>query len=135
MMSTVLRAKIFLIIAVCVSKYYTRTGICNALSSEIKCGGDISMDNKKSVLLDDVTKLAGSMMDTAVHVVSDLKQQVKGCASTLIKDLNAAEEGVSREEFDVVRKMVQKSREEQEILHVRLAQLEKQLMILQGKDD
>ncbi len=74
--------------------------------------------------MDDITKLAGSAMDTAVHSVICLKEQVDEVIQHKIDSFLSNHQVVLREEFEVLQKMVQKLRIEQEELRLRLNELE-----------
>jgi BMFP domain-containing protein YqiC len=76
------------------------------------------------VFLDDITKLAGSAMDTAVHSVVGLKKQIEEVIHHKMEAFLNSHQVVLREEFEVLQKMVQKLRTEQEELQSRINELE-----------
>lgn len=78
-----------------------------------------------SQLIEDITKLAGSAVDTAVHSFADMKKYVEDTIHKRIESFLESRQWVSREEYEVLREMVQQSRIEQELLKTRLEQLEK----------
>lgn len=84
----------------------------------------MSNDNK---FFEDFSKLAGSAMNNALGSMSQAKEQfdqmVRHRMEALLDGMNL----VTREEFDVMQKMVEKSRTEQEKLEKRLQKLEKML--------
>ena len=80
---------------------------------------------KKSDLLNDITKLAGSLADSAVHSVVDAKKHISELSRNKIDDLIASHNLVKREEFEILKKMIQKSVLNQEKLDKRLSLIEK----------
>ncbi len=84
------------------------------------------MADKKD-LFEDISKLAGSMADTAVHSLVDLKKQVAESAKHKVADLLEKTDLIQREEFEVLKKMLQKMKLENEQLNKRLAHIEKKL--------
>ncbi len=88
------------------------------------------MDDKgnKKILLDDITRLAGSAMDTAVHSVVGLKKQIEEIIDQKMERFLSAHRVVLQEEFEVVQKMVQKLRLEQEQLVLRINTLEQHVI-------
>lgn len=72
-------------------------------------------------ILDDLAKVGSSVVGLALGIKNEMKQQVKSCAESWARDLDL----VSREEFEVVRSMAQKAREENEKLKARVDKLEK----------
>lgn len=80
---------------------------------------------EKSQFIEDITKLAGSAMDTAIHSLADMKKYIEDTIHKKMETLLTAHQFVSREEYQVLRDMVQQARIEQEALKARLDQLEK----------
>ena len=72
-------------------------------------------------ILDDLAKVGSSVLGLAMGVKDEMKNQVKACAQSWVRDMDL----VSRDEFEVVRSMAQKAREENEKLKARLDKLEK----------
>ena len=72
-------------------------------------------------------KLAGSAMNTAFGTAADMKKQFEDTVHNIIDKVLQSRGYVMREEFEVVRKMAQKAREEQEILAKKLDEIEKKL--------
>lgn len=68
-------------------------------------------------ILDDIAKVGASLLGLAMGVKTELKHKVKARAENLARDMNL----VTREEFEVVRSMAQKAREENEQLKEELA--------------
>lgn len=81
--------------------------------------------NDKRPLLDDITKLAGSVVDTAVHTALDTKHQLESWVQEKCQAFCVKQQLVTREEFEVVRQMVQHLRLEQESLKQELEILKK----------
>lgn len=81
--------------------------------------------SNKDEFVKDMTKLAGLAMQhlagTAEEVKGGIKQMVKQQCEDMIKRMDL----VSREEFEVVRAMAEKAREEQIRLEKELAKLKK----------
>lgn len=82
----------------------------------------MAKDNK---FFEDFIKMAGSAMDTAFHSVNDMKTQFESMVQQRIESYLKKMHMVSREEFEVVKAMAAKAREEQEALQKRLEVLEK----------
>tara|TARA_B100001564_G_scaffold350490_1_gene355018 strand:- start:218 stop:511 length:294 start_codon:yes stop_codon:yes gene_type:complete len=82
------------------------------------------MSSKKQDLLDDITKLAGSAIDTAMHSAADAKEQLKHMVHDKVELLCKEHDLVTRQEFEVAQEMIQKARLEQEQLSARLKKLE-----------
>lgn len=80
--------------------------------------------NNTKILMDDITKLAGSAMDTAVHSVVGLKKQVDDIIKQKMDNFLSAHQVVLREEFEVLQKMVQKLRLEQEEIKQQINELQ-----------
>jgi BMFP domain-containing protein YqiC len=87
------------------------------------------MDDKdhKKIMLDDITRLAGSAIDTAVHSVVGLKKQLDEIVDQRMERLLTAHHVVLQEEFEVTQKMVQKLRLENEEMKERLNNIEQKL--------
>lgn len=82
----------------------------------------MSNDNK---FFEDMYKLAGSAMNTAFGTMADMKKQFEDMVASRIEIAMAKHGFVTREEFEVVQKMVQKAREETEELAKKIKKLEK----------
>ena len=76
---------------------------------------------------DDLARLAGG----AVNALSGVKTEVEQLVRQQFERLTSSMDLVSREEFEAVRAMAVKAREEQEILAEKLAALEARLPPLQ----
>ncbi len=72
---------------------------------------------------DDLARLAGG----AVNALSGVKAEVEAVVKQQFERLTASMDLVSREEFEAVKAMAAKAREEQEILTEKLAALEARL--------
>lgn len=80
----------------------------------------MKQDNK---LFDDIAKIAGNAIGTLVGMKGEIETIVCQKLESYLHKINL----VSREEFDVVKEMAAKAREEQEQLAVRVKELEAQL--------
>ena len=76
---------------------------------------------KDSRLFEDIAKLASGAAGTAM----DMKREMEAAISDRIERLMARGNFVTREEFEVVKAMAQKAREENEALKAELAALKK----------
>lgn len=74
--------------------------------------------------IDDIAKLASG----AAGTLQGLRQEVEAAVTARIERLAGSMDLVPREEFEVVRAMAQKAREENEALAARVAALEKKLL-------
>jgi BMFP domain-containing protein YqiC len=83
--------------------------------------------NKENKFFEDITKLAGSAMDTAFNSAADIKQQFDNNVHEKVEELLQKHELVTREEFEVVRQMAENARLEQEKLIKKIESLEKKL--------
>ncbi len=83
--------------------------------------------NKDNKFFEDFYKLAGSAMNTAFGTVADMKKQFEDTVNHQIDAILAKRGFVTNEEFEVFRKMVQVSREKQEKLEEKIAELEKKI--------
>lgn len=72
-------------------------------------------------------KLAGSAMNTAFGTVADMKKQFEDMVDSKIDAVLAKRGYVQKKEFEVVRKMAQKAREDYEALAKKLAEIEKKV--------
>jgi hypothetical protein len=72
---------------------------------------------------DDLARLAGG----AVNALSGVKTEVEALVRQQFERLTASMDLVSREEFEAVKAMAAKAREEQEVLTEKLAALEARL--------
>lgn len=80
-------------------------------------------------LLDDLARVAGG----ALGVAAGMREEVELRLREQFERVLARMELVTREEFDAVRAMAVKAREQQEALEERVAALEKALAKLEGK--
>ena len=74
----------------------------------------------RSKILDDVAQLMSNAMGVAQGAKTEAETAMKGMIDRWLADRNL----VTREEFDAVRAMAQKAREENEALKARIAALE-----------
>ncbi len=74
----------------------------------------------RSKILDDVAQLMSNAMGVAQGAKTEAETAMKGMVDRFLADRNL----VTREEFDAVRAMAQKAREENEALKARIAALE-----------
>ena len=74
----------------------------------------------RSKILDDISQLMTNAMGVAQGARDEAETAVKGLLDRWLADRNF----VTREEFDAVRAMAQKAREENEALKARIAALE-----------
>ena len=74
-------------------------------------------------LLDDLARVAGGAFGALAGIRNEIEELVKQRLERLLADLDH----VPREEFEAVKAMAAKAREEQELLSQRLAELEKSL--------
>lgn len=74
-------------------------------------------------LFDDIARAANGALGALGGLKAELDQQVK----TLVERFLRAQDLVTREEFEAVKEMAARAREENEALHVRLAELEARL--------
>lgn len=74
----------------------------------------------RSKILDDVAQLMSNAMGVAQGAKVEAETAMKGMLDRFLADRNL----VTREEFDAVRTMAQKAREENEALKARIAALE-----------
>lgn len=74
----------------------------------------------RNKILDDLAHLASNAMGVAQGAKVEAETALKGLVDRFIADRNL----VTREEFDAVRAMAQKAREENEALKARIAALE-----------
>ena len=88
---------------------------------------DVEGMSNYNKMFEDFNKIAGSAMNTAFHSVADFKKQydqvIKQQSEMLLGHLDL----VTREEFDVVKEMLSKSRSEQQNLKKQITELEKKL--------
>lgn len=78
------------------------------------------MTNASSRLFDELAKLAGNAAGAAQGIRREIDQLVKSQIERVLGDL----EIVQREEFEAVRGMAERAREENELLKARIAALE-----------
>ena len=74
-------------------------------------------------IIDDIAKLASG----AAGTLQGMRQEIEAAVKARIERLAGEMDLVPREEFEVVRAMAQKAREENEALTLRVATLEKAL--------
>jgi hypothetical protein len=75
----------------------------------------------KSKIMEDISKLMTNAMGVAQGAKSEAETAMKGWIDRWLAERNF----VTRDEFDAVRGMAQKAREENEALKARIAELEK----------
>ncbi len=80
-------------------------------------------------IIDDIAKLASG----AAGTLHGMRQEIEAAVRARIERLAGGMDLVPREEFEVVRAMAQKAREENEALSARIAALEKKLKAKPGK--
>lgn len=83
--------------------------------------------NKENKIFEDLSKLAGSAMDTAFNSINDMKSQFEQSFHSKVEEVLQKHNLVSREEFEVVKEMLEKSLLEQSKLEKKIALLEKKL--------
>lgn len=83
----------------------------------------MSNDNK---IFEDFYKLAGSVMSNTINTASEFKESFEASVSRALDSLLKKKDLVTREEFEVVKDMLVKSRQEQE-------KIKKELSRLKGK--
>lgn len=76
---------------------------------------------KNNSFFEDMAKVAGSAASTMLEMRHEVERVVHSQMEQIVQKMNL----VSREEFDVVREMAQKAREENEALRQELAALKK----------
>jgi len=74
-------------------------------------------------LFDDVARMAGGALNMLTGLKNEVENMVRSQMESWLSGLNL----VSREEFDLVRQMAAKARDEQETLTARIAALEAKL--------
>lgn len=79
-------------------------------------------------LFDDFAKMAGGALNMLTGFKTELEQIVRQQMEGWLSNLNL----VTREEFETVRQMAAKARDEQEALLARIAQLEAKLGVTEG---
>lgn len=80
-------------------------------------------------IIDDIAKLASG----AAGTLHGMRQEIEAAVRARIERLAGGMDLVPREEFEVVRAMAQKAREENEALSARIAALEKSAKAKPGK--
>ena len=80
-------------------------------------------------LFDDLAKVATSAAGTVTGMKDELEQIIRQRVESFLENMNL----VTREEFEVTHAMIVKSREEQERLLLRIAELEMQIAALSSK--
>lgn len=81
------------------------------------------MTQTNNRMLDDFAKMMTDAAGAAQGMKTDVEQMMRGQAAKFLRDMDV----VTREEFEVVKAMAQKAREENEALAARLAALEARL--------
>lgn len=79
---------------------------------------------KDQHFFEDMSKLAGSVMQTAFSSAHDFKHQFDNAIKARLNEILAHTDMVSREEFEVVKEMAARARAENEILKERIELLE-----------
>ncbi|WP_142847291.1 accessory factor UbiK family protein [Telmatospirillum sp. J64-1] len=77
---------------------------------------------------DDLSRVAGGALGTLTGLKNEVEALVRQQFERILSEMDV----VPREEFDMVRDMAAKAREEQEALTLRLVALEAELMALKG---
>lgn len=67
-------------------------------------------------ILDDIAKVGASLLGLAIGVKKELKHKLRAKAENVAREMDL----VTRDEFEVVRSMAQKAREENEALREKL---------------
>lgn len=80
-------------------------------------------EDNHSNLSEDLTRLLGSALGTAQSVKQDVHTQIRHYIEDVIKKIDI----VPREEFEIVKDMLSKARQEQETLALRLKELEQKI--------
>lgn len=80
-------------------------------------------------IIDDIAKLASG----AAGTLHGMRQEIEATVKARIERLAGSMDMVPREEFEVVRDMAQKAREENELLAARVSTLEKALQAKTAK--
>ena len=80
-------------------------------------------------IFDDLAKVANSAVGTVAGMKDELEQIIRHRVEDFIGNMNL----VTREEFEVLQSMIEKSRVEQEKLKRRITKLEAELMTLSSK--
>ncbi len=81
------------------------------------------MDDSSSRFFDELAKFFSGAADAAQGLREEIGNVAKAQAERLVADLDL----VRREEFDVVREMASRARQENEALKVRLAELQAEI--------
>ncbi len=76
-------------------------------------------ENVKS-FFEDLSKLSGNAAGVAFEAGKNINDKIKETLKHLLSELDI----ITRDEFEVVRKMAEKAREENEILKAKIAELE-----------
>ncbi len=84
------------------------------------------MTQTNNRLLDELAKLMTDAAGAAQGVKNEFDTLVRSQADRFVRDMNL----VAREDFEVVKEMVQKAREENETLAARVAALEAEIALL-----
>ncbi|MBJ26205.1 MAG: pyrroline-5-carboxylate reductase [Rhodospirillaceae bacterium] len=82
-----------------------------------------------SRLLDDLTQVASSAIGSASGIRDELEAIIKRRLETIIADMDL----VTREEFEAVKEMAKKAREEQENLSLKVVELEEYIKLISMK--
>lgn len=80
-------------------------------------------------IFDDLAKVANSAVGTVAGVKDEIEQVIRHRVEHFIGNMNL----VTREEFEVIQSMLEKSRNEQEDLKLRIAELKTDIKTLSGK--
>ena len=82
-----------------------------------------------SRLLDDLTQVASSAIGSASGIRDELEAIIKRRLETIIADMDL----VTRAEFEAVKEMAKKAREEQENLSLKVVELEEYIKLISMK--
>ena len=85
------------------------------------------MTKKEHKLFEDFSRLAGSTMETMAQTMADVKTYTEQTAKSYFEQHAKQWNMVTREEFEVVKKMAEKARSEQEKLIKKVSDLEQKL--------
>ncbi len=88
------------------------------------------MSNKK-YFLDDLTRVASGAIGTIGNVKGEVEAKIKDSIQRLLEDMDY----VTREEFEVVKELAQKLKEENVALEAKLENLEQKIDIILNQTD
>ena len=114
-----------------ICKFYEDSGISGQTddcvdTAEIYSSGEESPNIQrilKEFYFEDMSKIAGNAFDTALSFQQELQKNINQFIQEKLSSLDL----VKREEFEIVKMMAEKAREENEILKKKLEEIEKKL--------